>query len=414
MIKPLNQSRTIFFKLHLLFKRKIPFYKPWAWYWWLFFGPWTWSFRFMSFFIPKKKGMVLFGSNEGRLYSDNSRALFEHIQKNPTHLQAIWLTNNPDVYRQVHTVYPGSVVMAPSIKSAYYYLRSEQIFLSFGWQDMCKMPWIPSKYVNQLWHGIPLKKIGLLKFKSELKKDYGKTVDLFLRSSKNVNRFFVASEYEKKTHTAAFGLSDDKFKLTGNPRNDHLYDMSQKKKPTDQTILYTPTFRERRGGSGNHSQVLMHPEINEEQMHNFLVENNANLIIRPHWITDPPVFSSERISCVTHDEEPDLHQLFKQADILVTDYSSAYIDWLILDRPVIFSPYDLQNYTLKNGLLEDYTELVPSPICHTSTELFSSLSEALENPSAHAIQRELMKQKYLGDLGGNACERILEIMTQEP
>lgn len=158
----------------------------------------------------------------------------------------------------------------------------------------------------------------------------------------------------------------------------------------------------------------MHPEINEEQMHNFLVRNNANLIIRPHWITDPPVFSSERISCVTHDEEPDLHQIFKQADILVTDYSSAYIDWLILDRPVIFSPYDLQSYTLKNGLLEDYTGLVPSPICHTPTELFSALSEALENPSIHATQREFMKQKYLGELGGNACDRILDIMTQEP
>ena len=161
-------------------------------YWWIFFGPWTWLFRLMSFFIPKKKGMILFGSNEGQLYSDNSRALFEFIQERDTDIQPIWITNNSDVFRQVDSKYPGSVVEAPSIKSAFYYLRSEPIVLSFGWQDMCKMPWIPSKYVNQLWHGIPLKKIGLLKSKNEIENDYGKTADIFIRSSKNVNRFFVA------------------------------------------------------------------------------------------------------------------------------------------------------------------------------------------------------------------------------
>lgn len=383
-------------------------------YWWIFFGPWTWLFRLMSFFIPKKKGMILFGSNEGQLYSDNSRALFEFIQERDTDIQPIWITNNSDVFRQVDSKYPGSVVEAPSIKSVFYYLRSEQIVLSFGWQDMCKMPWIPSKYVNQLWHGIPLKKIGLLKSKNEIENDYGKTADLFIRSSKNVNRFFVASEYEKEMHRSAFAISGDKFRITGNPRNDHLYAISKTKKRHGRTILYTPTFRERREGSGKHSQVLIHPEIDEQQMHDFLIENNAHLIIRPHWITTSETFSSDRIRCVAHEEEPDLHQLFKEADILVTDYSSAYVDWLILDRPVIFSPYDLQEYTDKNGLTKEYHELVPPPICHTPLEVFSSISEALENPSTYAEQRGEMKKIYLEDMSGGACERILEIISREP
>ena len=382
-------------------------------YWWLFFGPWTWLFRFLSVFIPKKRGLILFGSNEGQLYSDNSRALFEFIQAKETHIRPIWITNNSDVYRQVQSKYPRSVVMAPSIKSAYYYLRSEEIVLSFGWQDMCKMPWLPSKCVNQLWHGIPLKKLGLLKTQIEIKKDYGKTADLFIRSSKNVNRFFVASEYEKKMHSAAFGISGDKFRITGNPRNDYLYKISQKEKLPGRTILYAPTFRERGEGLGNHSQILIHPDINEERMHNFLLEKNARLIIRPHWITAFQTFSSDRIECVNHEKEPDLHQLFKQADILVTDYSSAFIDWLILDRPVIFSPYDLGEYTSKNGLLKSYNELVPPPICHTAEDLFSSMSDALENPSIYTEEREVLKRIYLEDLAGGACERVFQIISQE-
>ena len=117
---------------------------------------------------------------------------------------------------------------------------------------------------------------------------------------------------------------------------------------------------------------------------------------------------------MAHEEEPDLHQLFKEADILVTDYSSAYVDWLILDRPVIFSPYDLQEYTDKNGLTKEYHELVPPPICHTPLEVFSSISEALENPSTYAEQRGEMKKIYLEDMSGGACERILEIISREP
>ena len=114
---------------------------------------------------------------------------------------------------------------------------------------MCKMPWLPSKCVNQLWHGIPLKKLGLLKTQIEIKKDYGKTADLFIRSSKNVNRFFVASEYEKKMHSAAFGISGDKFRITGNPRNDYLYKISQKEKLPGE-LYYTHPHLERGRGIG--------------------------------------------------------------------------------------------------------------------------------------------------------------------
>ena len=69
--------------------------------------------------------------------------------------------------------------------------------------------------------------------------------------------------------------------------------------------------------------------------------------------------TSDRIVRITHDDEPDLNELMIKSDVLVTDYSSAYIDWLILNRPVIFSPYDLMAYTKDYGLLDDYEELVP-------------------------------------------------------
>ena len=71
----------------------------------------------------------------------------------------------------------------------------------------------------------------------------------------------------------------------------------------------------------------MHPEIDEKRMHEFLVENDAKLIIRPHWVSTTSEPTSDRIVRITHDDEPDLNELMIKSDVLVTDYSSAYIDY---------------------------------------------------------------------------------------
>ena len=397
-------------KVHVLLKKILPFYNPWKIYWTLYFGPWTWLFRALSWLVPKQDNLFIFGSNEGKHYSDNSRSLFEYVQDNDNSIRAIWFTNNKDVYKEIENKYPGKVVMSPSFRASFLYLRAEQAVISFGYQDLCKMPWIPSIQVNQLWHGVPLKKIGLLRAKNKTDEDYGQSSRLFLKWCGKVDRFFVASDYEKRNHSLSFDLPESCFRITGNPRNDRLYSESSAADSDVTTILYAPTFRERGDGPGNHIRILMHPEMDEQSIHNFLKDNNCRLIVRPHWITQPYQYSSDRIQTISHAEEPDLYNLFSVSDILVTDYSSAFIDWLILDKPVIFTPYDLEEYERKNGLLEEYHKLVPQPICRSPNEILTSLEEAISYPDKHRDERMLMKLKYLGGVGHGASKRVLKIM----
>ena len=399
-----EENVGLLWKFHLFLKRCFFFYRPWKWYWWLFFGPWTWLFRLLSLVVPKKKGLILFGSNEGLLYSDNSRALFQYAVDNSEILTPVWITRSSSVYQKVDSKYPGSVIMSPTIKSIFHYLRAEQVVISYSYKDMCKMPWIPSKFVNQLWHGVPLKKIGFHKPMS---------IDLeegFVRWCTQVNRFFVASKYEEEMLKIGFGNENIDFVITGNPRNDVLYQYSKRKKEEGRTILYTPTYRERRGGDGGYSQVLLHPDIVEDKLHEFLEKNDANLIIRPHWITDGYEGSSDRIRCVNHLIEPDLFQLFNNSDVLITDYSSAFVDWLILDRPVIFAPYDLDEYGENTGFIGKYVDLVINPICKSPDKIFEGLSRALNNPDLYSIEREEKRRFYLGELGGGACARVTSML----
>ena len=77
---------------------------------------------------------------------------------------------------------------------------------------------------------------------------------------------YLTSEYEKENHRVAFSIPKDRFVITGNPRNDRLYNAHTPTKSPIKTILYTPTFRERGDGPGNHTRVLLHPEIEEIDM----------------------------------------------------------------------------------------------------------------------------------------------------
>ena len=96
---------------HQFLKKILPFYNPWKIYWALYFGPWTWLFRALSWLVPKQDNLFIFGSNEGKHYSDNSRSLFEYIQANDNSIRAVWFTNSKDVYKEVEKKHPGKVVM---------------------------------------------------------------------------------------------------------------------------------------------------------------------------------------------------------------------------------------------------------------------------------------------------------------
>ncbi|MEC7689082.1 MAG: CDP-glycerol glycerophosphotransferase family protein, partial [Candidatus Thermoplasmatota archaeon] len=111
-----------------------------------------------------------------------------------------------------------------------------------------------------------------------------------------------------------------------------------------------------------------------------------------------------------HEDEPDLHQIFTKSDILITDYSSAFIDWLILDRPVIFAPYDLLTYQSENGFLEDYRNLVPQPICMEADEILVEIERNILDKDRHQDNRRRAADRYLGNGSLGICERITDII----
>ena len=60
--------------------------------------------------------------------------------------------------------------------------------------------------------------------------------------------------------------------------------------------------------------------------------------------------------------------------MLITDYSSVYVDYLLLDRPIVFSCPDLEKYKKDRGfVVEDPSLLMPGTLVRNQKELINSL-----------------------------------------
>jgi CDP-ribitol ribitolphosphotransferase len=233
----------------------------------------------------------------------------------------------------------------------------------------------PESEVVQLWHAAgAFKKFGLSAPTNpnlvELEKRIAKRLDYVVVSSQN-----IAPCYEE-----AFGVKKEKILPLGIPRTDYYFqehDLKslrtkfEKQYPASKNkkiVLYAPTFRE--------DPKLDKNLLNNLDMDLFQQElgDNYILAVRLHpQINQEQELSPEIIDLTDY---PDEKELLLLTDILVTDYSSIMVEYALLEKPVIFYPYDLEFYDFyERGFYYDYHELVPGPIARSNQELIAIIKE---------------------------------------
>jgi len=75
---------------------------------------------------------------------------------------------------------------------------------------------------------------------------------------------------------------------------------------------------------------------------------------------------------------PEIMDYLNNFDLLITDYSSIYFDYLLLDRPIIFLPYDIDAYSGENGFTVPYDEFTPGCKPSTMTAFFHAILVSLD------------------------------------
>lgn len=382
--------------------------------------PLSFLLSILSMIFPKDKSIWVFGAWFGQRYSDNSRYLFEYVCMNKPEIRAVWLTRNRKIAdgiertgREVYTV--------NSLKGFWVALRAASVFISSDMIDINPAACNGALKV-QIWHGIPLKKIGL-DYKIPGTPDY----PFYLRILKKIwwkmfyryDLVISSSPIVSERFATAFGVRKERILLTGYPRNDVIlsgntprvdaFEELRTRWNADKVVFYAPTFRGQRGDGRD-----LFCGLDMQKLKKSLISHNAAFFIKLHFVQrDQTTLSNSEINqyhmhLFSEEEAPDINYLLPHTDLLITDYSSVYFDYLLLNRPIIFTPFDIENYnTLDREFYEDYDQATPGPKCRNWEEVIKTLDDILNGNDMYRQSRIEKRDVYHAYTDANSCERIV-------
>jgi len=295
------------------------------------------TLRALSRVVPTSRSVVLavFPESEGNGV-EVARALLRRY-----HGRVVWLRDRGAVPEHVRTLADQGMVLVPkaSLAGLRAYLRAEAVLFTHGLYGNPR-PCARKPVVN-LWHGDGPKDIRP-----------GRTVGALVASTYLVGSTTLFSQFQAR----AFDVPPDRVLLTGNPRTDELW------RPVDPErlarlgitggfVLWMPTFRQARAvgavrfGSGPAASHDADAEL--APLLAGLRARGLQLVVKPH-----PLDADRRRlpGLVTVDDDDlaaagvTLSSLLAASTGLVTDYSSVWVDYLLLDRPIAFSVPDRASY----------------------------------------------------------------------
>ena len=345
--------------------------------------------------IPKRKDIWIFGSRFGYKYDGNAKAFFEYIEHNAKDkIKVVWLTKSRLIYNKLNN--DGyNCYMFNDFKGMYYGVVSGFYFYTVSRNDVPIYVTGNKKSIN-LKHGIPIKKHKVFKY-SNLKLFFMKYLpfdngrfpaDLILSLNKENIKLFSQSYNVKEENVIDIGF----------PRNDML---SEYKNHDEKIIVYMPTYRQYKNlkkiDNTKYYDLFSEFEFIIEDWKKLLEKHHYKLIIKihdhdqyKHNIEDIKlnyeIKNFENIIFLNdRDDNLDANDLLLKADILITDYSSAYIDFLLTQKPVIFSSFDLEEYIQEPGFTLNYDDSIAGKKCinwkevlYESNELINGKDEFVE------------------------------------
>jgi len=371
-------------------------------------GVFLWPIYLLSWLMPRDPKLWAFGSRLGSRFADNPKYLFLNIcaSKNSS-INPIWITRNKKIVSALREKNLPAYLLY-SLKGIYYSLRAGVWVFDHKSNDICFWLSNGSKKVN-LWHGIPLKKIeqdssilelfrarGIKRFiyRCAVPWCYEKS-EIYLTPSSLTDEIFQSAFRAPKEKLLCVGyprchaLINKNFLLESADDKGLIRVIEGKREKGKKVILYAPTFRDR-------SDEDFLEMIDLRHLNNFLLRYNAIFLIKPHpgskFKNYFQRFSGTNIYLI--DGESDIYPFLYNSDILITDYSSIYFDYLYLDRPIVFFPFDIERY-LKNDreMYFDYQEFTPGAKVKDRDGLFSTLEGILSGKDDFRKERANLIQK---------------------
>lgn len=362
----------------------------------------------MSHLHPRNKKIWLFGSTFGKRFSDNPKYFYlyiNHFQKND--IKAVWISKSKNIV-ELLTGHGYNAYYYYSIAGIWYCLRAG-VYLYDNYSKDISF-WLSGGATKiNLWHGLPLKKINMDNKYDVVRYPKGRLgkIRWFLRrmsDEKPSHYVLTTSNYYKNIFSSAFRT--DKVLVSGYPRNDYITqrmvisikneieeleinqikECKSKIKNYQGMILYMPTFR--------NTEVNFFSIIDLIEFNSFLKKEGLLLCVKLHpkskLISEFKNIESNNILVLNPNSDP--YIFIEYSDILLTDYSSIYFDYLLCNKPIVFFNYDINEYLASaREMYFDYNEFTPGEKVSNLNDLKDALRRAIVKKDIYAYERTKLR-----------------------
>ena len=384
-------------------------------------------FFIFKFFIPIDRNLIIFGDRAGKRFCDNSRYLFFYINGLKTK-RCVWISQDKNIVTRVRKLGYESY-LNNSLVGIFLALRADWHIYNFAELDIHSFLTKYSKSIN-LWHGILFKKLkkfkvsNFLNFNSSFVKKY-----LIYPNKKYSNH--ILDHYPKWKY---------KLLLSNQPRNILLSNFSienykkftttsEKKicskiiKSKKKVIGYFPTWRNNGLELFPNSQ-----DINDMiKLNDILKKRNYILLVKKH----PNSYKKDNHSSYNKkidqfykkirelsnfyllDYDTDLNSIMHLCDSMISDYSGAIFDYLLLNRTILFYAPDQKKYEKNPGMHFSLNDISIGPVINNFTSLLKILDKHLKNPIILRNKYKKKRNKFKKEIftNNNCFEQIMSIVN---
>jgi CDP-glycerol glycerophosphotransferase len=372
--------------------------------------------------VRRDPALIVFWGRDGGKFLDNCKYLYIAALHSRPDLRAVFLGEIPASMELER----ACTAPARSLQSVWLWWRAGTIVVdSVDWQGGIRIAGSRGARIVQLWHGVPLKQIQLGRIETRRKKQahwdfflfrlylaiMGRlsTLDWFLSTGKAVTESAFARSFRYKNISHA-----------GYPRNDVLlrqplpielagidtgvaHAISEHRQRGGSVVLYAPTFRE------GFPDPFAPGGVDLASLARAAYAADVLLLVKLHpWMRGKSLETAP-LGARFVAADSDIYPILRDVDVLVTDYSSVFFDFLLLDRPVLFFPYDLDAYVSGDRpLYFDYEDMTPGPKYSNVSALAEALPHAIQEGSKWRGARARIRSLVFDHHDANSAKRLLE------
>jgi CDP-glycerol glycerophosphotransferase len=366
--------------------------------------------------VSIREKTVLYEVRDGQTIVDSPFIIYEKLSKDErfqsyTHVWVIDSLENPAL-KNIDQEHSNVKIVIKNSKDYCYWLLAAKYLINSSTFPSFFIKKADQVYINT-WHGTPLKSMGF-----KIPDDPS--------ASQNVVRNFLMTDFLLASNSFMTKMYLEDYKMdgiykgeileAGYPRIDWTINYQKRDVHSDfnklnldvdeklESILYCPTWKGKKVTKTNDDVEQI---VQEALLLKNKFSKEYNFFLKVHPFIYNKVSKDHRVKNFLVPDSYDANKCLAGMDILITDYSSIFFDFLVTDKPILFYVWDSDIYEQERGLSLSVDEL-PGPIVYTVDEVITTIETIDTVKETFKTRYQKLKSRASCNLDGNSTDQYVE------